>query len=234
MKKRKQNYSEDEQHRHIELTEEDHIDNFRQEMSEMRRKIENLYEENEYLSIKQNQFRARSITVGTAFGGIPEVVIRSDGATVHAQMQPTEVVELIEQLAAGIGVEIAMRPKENFASWRGWEEVLKQRVGFHKVQWKGAAAWQLDGGEVEEKYRYLTGNYIDKLESQDLSVERARIYEQNPNLLPDYDRKRAEKEMQERSLKSKENNLLEEETSSAKTKKPTRSRKRKVIGEENE
>jgi hypothetical protein len=147
-------------------------------------------------------------------------------------MQPTEVVELIEQLAAGIGVEIAMRPKENFASWRGWEEVLKQRVGFHKVQWKGAAAWQLDGGEVEEKYRYLTGNYIDKLESPDLSIERARIYEKNPDLLPPAERKRAEMEMKNRIAKTEEEKYLPEgETSKRKT---TRSRKRKVTGEEND
>ena len=42
-------------------------------------------------------------TVGTAFGGIVEVGMRSDAASVYAQIQPTEGVELIEQLAAGLG-----------------------------------------------------------------------------------------------------------------------------------
>lgn len=121
--------------------------------SEMREKIHNLCEENEFLSMQQNRNRARSITVGTAFGGTVEVHMRSDLASVYAQMQPTEAIELIEQLAAGIGVEIAMRPKVNFASWRGWEEVIGQRVSFDKIAWKGAAAWQLDGQTVEENYQ---------------------------------------------------------------------------------
>ena len=88
-------------------------------MSETRKKIHELYEKkNEYKSIKQNESRARSITVGTAFGGIVEINLRADIGTVYAQMQPTEAIEFIEQLAAGVGVEIAMRPKRNFASWR--------------------------------------------------------------------------------------------------------------------
>lgn len=119
----------------------------------MREKINNLYEENEFLSMQQNRNRARSITVGTAFGGTVEVHMRSDFASVYAQMQPTEAIELIEQIAAGVGVEIAMRPKVNFASWRGWEEVIGQRVSFDKIAWKGAATWQLDGQAVEENYQ---------------------------------------------------------------------------------
>lgn len=115
-----------------------------------REKINRLCEENEFLSIKQNQNRARSITVGTAFGGVVEVNMRSDIASVYAQMQPTEAIELIEQLAAGVGVEVAMRPKVNFASWRGWEEVIDQRIGWDKIGWKGTAAWQLGGDELEK------------------------------------------------------------------------------------
>lgn len=121
--------------------------------SENRKKIHDLCEENEFLSIKQNQNRARSITVGTAFGGIVEINMRSDIASVYAQMQPTEAIELIEQLAAGVGVEIAMRPKVNFASWRGWEEVIDQRIGWDKIGWKGTAAWQLGGNDLEKNYQ---------------------------------------------------------------------------------
>ena len=74
----------------------------RETVSELRERIELLCAENEYLSMKQNRNRARSITVGTAFGGIVEVGMRSDAASVYAQLQPTEGVELIEQLAAGL------------------------------------------------------------------------------------------------------------------------------------
>lgn len=121
--------------------------------SDSRKKIHDLYEENEYLSIKQNQNRARSITVGTAFGGVVEINMRSDVASVYAQMQPTEAIELIEQLAAGVGVEIAMRPKVNFASWRGWEEVIDQRIGWDKIGWKGTAAWQLGAEQLEKNHQ---------------------------------------------------------------------------------
>jgi len=126
-----------------------------------REKINRLCEENEFLSIKQNRNRARSITVGTAFGGIVEINMRSDIASVYAQMQPTEAIELIEQLAAGVGVEVAMRPKVNFASWRGWEEVIDQRIGWDQIGWKGAAAWQL-GGDKLEKNHQLKGEDEEK------------------------------------------------------------------------
>jgi regulator of replication initiation timing len=121
--------------------------------SKLRKKINEVCEENELLSIQQNRNRARSITVGTAFGGITEINVRSDSGSLYAQMQPTEVIELIEQLSAGIGVEIAMRPKQNFASWRGWEEVIQQRIGFDKIAWKGAALWQLNGDLLEENHQ---------------------------------------------------------------------------------
>ena len=83
--------------------------------------------------------------------------MRTESGYMYAQLQPTEAIELIEQLAAGIGVEVAMRPKVNFASWRGWEEVIEQRIGFDKIAWKGAAAWQLDGDKLEKNLQ-LTGN----------------------------------------------------------------------------
>lgn len=122
----------------------------KEKVSKTREKIHGIYEENEYKSVKGLQKRARSITVGTAFGGIVEVTLRSDDDFLYAQIQPTEVIELIEQLAAGVGVEVAMRPKINFASWRGWEEVIEQRIGWDKIAWKGTAAWQLNGDELEK------------------------------------------------------------------------------------
>jgi hypothetical protein len=125
--------------------------NKQQDPSKLRNLIQEAYEQNELDSILSTRSRARSITVGTAFGGVCEVTLRSETNFLYAQIQPTEVVELIEQLAAGIGVEIAMRPKQNFASWRGWEEVIDQRIGWDKIAWKGAAVWQLNGNQIEEK-----------------------------------------------------------------------------------
>ena len=68
-----------------------------------------------------NQNRARSVMVGTAFGGTTEVSMRSDdGKSLWALMQPVEVTELIHQLAANIGCHIQLTPREDFASWRNW------------------------------------------------------------------------------------------------------------------
>jgi hypothetical protein len=135
--------------------------------SKLRQKINKLCEENEFFSIQQNRNRARSITVGTAFGGITEINIRTDAGSMYAQMQPTEVVELIEQLASGIGIEIVMRPKQNFASWRGWEEIIEQRIGFDKIAWKGAAVWQLNGDAIEENYQ----NKMSLLEEEKVDIK---------------------------------------------------------------
>ena len=152
--------------------------------SEMRQKIHDLCEENEYYSIKQNRNRARSITFGTAIGGVVEVNMRSDGGSVYAQMQPTEAIELIEQLAAGVGVEIAMRPKQNFASWRGWEEVIGNNIPMNRIAWKGAAAWQL-GPEVVEPNQLKPEE-----ESEKVVVKELKQSEEKPAKKPRRTRKK--------------------------------------------
>lgn len=70
---------------------------------------------------ESNRNRARSITVGTAFGGTTEIMMRSDGGRhIWCALQPVEVVELIHQLSANVGVNVAMKPRDDFASWRDW------------------------------------------------------------------------------------------------------------------
>lgn len=70
---------------------------------------------------KSNLNRARSVTVGTAFGGTTELMMRSDGGRhIWCVMQPVEVVELIHQLAANVGCHIALKPRDDFSSWRDW------------------------------------------------------------------------------------------------------------------
>lgn len=70
---------------------------------------------------KMNESRGRGITVGTALGGTTEVTMRRmDGSFTWMIMQPVEVVELINQLAANIGCHIHLQPRQDFASWRSW------------------------------------------------------------------------------------------------------------------
>jgi len=83
---------------------------------------------------ESNRNRARSITVGTAFGGTTEVMMRSDGGRhIWCTMQPTEVVELIHQLAANVGCNIVLKPRNDFASWRDWRvsEAEKKHLNGH-------------------------------------------------------------------------------------------------------
>lgn len=66
--------------------------------------------------------RARSVTVGTCFGGTVEVSMRrNDGANTFVILQPVEVTEMIHQLAASIGCHIHIQPRRDFASWRDWK-----------------------------------------------------------------------------------------------------------------
>jgi hypothetical protein len=107
-------------------------------LSRTRQEIHSLYEENELASLKQNQSRARSFSVGTASGGVIELNMRGDFSNLWHQMQPTEAIEIIGQLAAASGIEIVMRPRQDFAAWRSWDASLPSCV-----QWMGAAPWQL-------------------------------------------------------------------------------------------
>jgi len=107
-------------------------------LSKTRQEINRQYEENELADLKQRQTRARSVSVGNAGGGVIEINMRGDFANLWFQMNPTEAVEFIGQLASSCGVEIAMRPRNDFASWRGWDTSLPPTV-----HWLGTAPWQL-------------------------------------------------------------------------------------------
>ena len=84
-----------------------------------------------------NRCRAASVTVGTAFGGTTEVSMRSNyGGYLYSILQPVEVIELIHQLAANVRCHLALKPREDFASWRGWEmteEDLLHFKGLHSL-----------------------------------------------------------------------------------------------------
>ena len=68
--------------------------------------------------------RARSVTVGTAFGGIVELNMRSiDGNVIWCLLQPVEAIEFIHQLAASVGCHIHIQPRKDFSSWRKWSDL---------------------------------------------------------------------------------------------------------------
>ena len=113
--------------------------------SKIRQKINEMYEENELANLEANKYRARSFTVGTAFGGIIELSMRGDYNHMWCLLQPVEAVEFIEQLAAAAGLQVALRPKQDFASWRGWN------VDTENKYWVGSAHWQLGNDDPARK-----------------------------------------------------------------------------------
>ena len=112
----------------------------REKSKSIESKINKFYEENEIAHLLKSRDRARSLTVGTAFGGVVEVGMRGDFASMYCTLQPVEAIEIIQQLAAATGVEIALRPKNDFSSWRGWDADPNQIDTY----WAGAARWQLN------------------------------------------------------------------------------------------
>jgi hypothetical protein len=52
----------------------------------------------------------------------------SDGTHVWCLLQPVETIELIHQLAANVGCHIALKPREDFSSWRGWKVSEKEQL----------------------------------------------------------------------------------------------------------
>lgn len=119
--------------------------------------------------------RARSVTVGTAFGGVTEISMRAiDGKTIWCLMQPVEVVELIHQLSANIGCHISIKPRDDFSSWREWRisEAEKKHLNGHAphpndmavFQRLGAVGFNQEQAETainewlsQKEYEYVNG-----------------------------------------------------------------------------
>jgi hypothetical protein len=90
----------------------------------------------------ETQNRARSITVGTCFGGTAELSMRRvDGTNTFVIMQPVEVVELINQLAANIGCHIHIQPRRDFSSWRNWKYTEAELAHYRGVQHLPGVGW---------------------------------------------------------------------------------------------
>ena len=86
--------------------------------------------------------RARSFTVGTAFGGTTEIGMRAnDGTYVWAIMQPVEVIEFIHQLAANVGCHLQLVPRRDFAAWRDWKYTEEELAHYRGVQHLPGVGW---------------------------------------------------------------------------------------------
>ena len=123
--------------------------------SEAKRKIQEIRNAQEVDNFASNLHRARSVTVGTCFGGTTEIMMRGEGGKhLWCAMQPVEVTELIHQLAANIGCHIQVQPRKDFSSWREWnysaEELLHYRGGQQSLPGVGHAPHVNDMSERQE------------------------------------------------------------------------------------
>lgn len=141
-------------------------------LSKTRQKIHDIYEQNEYTELKQNQGRARSFSVGTATGGIVEVSMRGDFGNVWYLLHPVEAAEIIEQLAAAAGLQVALRPKQDFTTWRSWDTSIPGCA--HLI---GAAPWQLG----DEQREYLTAMKEKNIKAIAESKNETKVLEESKN-----------------------------------------------------
>lgn len=102
--------------------------------SERKKRLDTLLAQQDVNNFTAELTRARSVTVGTAFGGQTEISMRSaNGSNVWCIMKPVEVIELIHQLAANTGCHIHIKPRDDFSSWREWRvsEAEKKHLNGH-------------------------------------------------------------------------------------------------------
>jgi len=109
--------------------------NIKKKLEEIELAKKLFYLEQDLDSLKSNSTRGRSITAGTAFGGLAEIVVRGDGdKRLWVILNPSEVIEFIHQLSGIVGCHINIQPREDFASWRGWKRSEDEK----KLEWGGS------------------------------------------------------------------------------------------------
>ena len=103
--------------------------------TEKKKRLDAILSAQDIANFEADLTRARSVTVGTAFGGTTEISMRaSNGSTIWCVMQPVEVIELIHQLAANVGCHINLQPRKDFSSWRDWKYTEEELAHFRGPQ----------------------------------------------------------------------------------------------------
>lgn len=133
---------------------------------ELQKELDRRHKLRQLEALEANETRAQSLTVGTAGGGTVEITMRSSsGKFLWNTYQPVEIIEFINQLAAGVGCHIHILPRQDFASWRGWKmtpEELEFAKGVQPFQGVGHAPHPKQLGREE----YTAGMRKDVLASE--------------------------------------------------------------------
>ena len=126
--------------------------------------------------LQEAQNRARSVTVGTAFGGTTELIMRrTDGLFTFAIMQPVEVIEIIHQLAANVGCHLQLVPRKDFASWRDWHVSEEERLHLrgHPPFPNDMAPHNQVGGNLPPPEQQPGLNFTETSNGEAVSVEKS-------------------------------------------------------------
>lgn len=152
--------------------------------SEVKKKLDAIRAQQDINRFQSELNRARSVTIGTAFGGTTELSLRADGGqTIWCLMQPVEVIELIHQLSANVGCHIQLKPRDDFSSWREWRvsEAEKQHLNGHAPQVNDMAIFQQLGANsfdqvaaetivehnvAQKAYEYVNGGAVKASKKQ--------------------------------------------------------------------
>jgi hypothetical protein len=160
---------------------------------ELQTRLNEIRNRQEIEGYEANFNRARAVTVGTSFGGTTEVSMRGNGDKfLYCVMQPVEVLELIHQLAANVGCHIAIKPRDDFGSWREWRvsEAEKKHLNGHApfpndmavFQRLGAIGFNQEQAEAtmdewlsQKEYEYVNGAAQNKKEKVNEKVATKKI-----------------------------------------------------------
>ena len=123
---------------------------------ELQKELDRRHKLRQLETLEANNTRAQSLTVGTAGGGTVEITMRSaSGKFLWNIYQPVEVIEFINQLAAGIGCHIHIMPRQDFASWRDWKvtpQELEHARGIQPLQGVGFSPFA----------KYIAEDYLER------------------------------------------------------------------------
>lgn len=135
-------------------------------------RIEKLRAKIEFRTMEENLYRARSLTVGTAFNGMTEISMRGDGGSrLWSILRPVEVIELINQLAAGSGCHIHIQPRNDFASWRAWRPPEQEMLGMSSAPSNAFIGLEKDTKSNEQQNLSLTD---DKKKTKKIPVSKRK------------------------------------------------------------
>jgi len=98
--------------------------NFKQREKEYNEMMLQLDIERQIQEREAEAYRGRTINVGGDNEGVEISIRMSNGKTAWHQLSPVAAIELMHSIASRIGCHIAVEPRDDFSSYRNWENYI--------------------------------------------------------------------------------------------------------------